>query len=410
MNVLVPRYSAFWCEPLLERADAVHLVVDDAQAGLSAEALAPFASVYRVTSLNSIEELSAVASDLLASGVTIDKVASAVEHTQHAAAYLAHLLGLGHPAPRVVANTRNKHLMKVQVAAAGVPVARHVSLRDVGPGIDTAELGFPLVLKPVSGWGAASTMCIDDADQLAVALADYRYAPELPSHQLVAEQFIEGDELHIDAVWRNSEPWVFVVSRYYLPPLRQWLDGGIDGSIVLHEDDHPELYTDLRTLQEQVNQAVGITRGATHMEVFVERGTERLVFSEIASRMGGGYIPALLGAHGGVHGRDLWAHELLDGAWHDLAPAPRRFPYVGAVNIAPTGSGTIAELPTREAVLAHQNVLDVSIVAGVGDQVCTEQRLRLAVMVVFGATSAVEVERVGEALASTFPVRVGATR
>ena len=86
----------------------------------------------------------------------------------------------------------------------------------------------------------------------------------LASRHLIAEEFIDGAELHIDAVWRDGEAWVFTVGRYFEPRLDLWLNGGLDGGYLLPEEEHADLYQALRDFQDKINMALGITSGATH--------------------------------------------------------------------------------------------------------------------------------------------------
>jgi biotin carboxylase len=59
---------------------------------------------------------------------------------------------------------------------------------------------FPLVLKPASGWGTISTVRVDDRAELADVLTEHTLDPAMRSQQLVAEEFLDGEEFHIDAV------------------------------------------------------------------------------------------------------------------------------------------------------------------------------------------------------------------
>lgn len=417
MNVLLVRYSPYWAAPLLDRDDVtLHVVQERTPQGLGADALARFGKVYYVSSFDALEELSAVAADLLSEGVGIDKVVSSNEFSQYAAAYLAHLLSVDEPSTSVVLATRDKRLMKRQAGAAGLHTARTRSVPDPASLVDggddaLAELedavGYPAVVKPANGWGTVSTTVARDREELRAALKDFRYAPELRSQQLLVEEYIDGEEFHVDAVWRDGEPWVFCVSRYVTPPLRLREGAGPGLSVLLDADDHAGLYAEVRELHRRLNEQLGLTRGPTHLEFFREHGTGRLVFSEMASRLGGLTVAQLVGAGVGVDEREIAAHELLDGDLAELPLRRSRFRYVGMLNIIPSRSGRVTRIPSREDLLAHDRVLDVSIGPSVGAEVTLGQSsASVCVMVIYGADSEEELLKTGTELAEAHPVEV----
>ncbi|MCF3120525.1 ATP-grasp domain-containing protein [Streptomyces arenae] len=415
-NVLLVRYSPYWAAPVLDRDDVdLYVVHERTPQGLAPDALARCRKVYYVSSFDALEELSAVAADLVSEGVGIDKVMSANEFSQYAAAYLAHLLAADQPASSVVLSTRDKRLMKQRARAAGLHTARARSVPDPAALADTdaalAEVeggvGYPAVLKPANGWGTVSTTVVRDREQLRAALADFRYAPELRSRQLLLEEYIAGEEFHVDAVWRDGEPWILRISRYVTPPLRLREGAGPGLSVLLDEDDHADLYREVGELHRRLNEQLGLTRGPTHLEFFREEGTGRLVFSEIASRLGGLAVTQLVGAAVGVDEREIAVHEMLDGDLAELPLQQGAFRYYGMLNIIPPRSGRVTALPTRDELLAHAHVVDVSIGARIGGEVTLgDSSASVCVMVIYGADSEDELLKIGAELADSHPVEV----
>ena len=411
MNVLVLRYSGYWYGPLLARAPQLYLVATDAEvARIPRERLAAFRFVYRTSSYDSLEELSAVAADLDARGVRIDRIASPTEYTQYAAGYLGQLLNVPHLSVHAALGTRDKRVMKRWAQDAGLAVPRWFSVPALATEPDADEViaatGLPLVLKPANGWGATSTTRIDDRDQLAAALSDYAFDDELRSHHLIAEEFVDGVEMHIDAVWHDGTPWLFTVSRYFKPLLRQWNEGGLNGSFVLPRHDHPDLYRRLLKYNTTLNKALGVVNGATHLESFIEASSGRILLTEMASRLAGGNLSEMIGAHCGVDLREVWAHELVDGAVEDLLFREGDYPYVGMLNLTPSISGTITELPDELALNAHPNVIAVSNVLAVGDLVSLTNPSSWCTMLVIGAETEDALVAAAEELNRTFVVRV----
>jgi hypothetical protein len=426
-TVLILQHHAVNCAAILDRAGAAYLVTEDdrddpatgtvsVQGGarrrhvLRRLQLSRYAGIFRVSSLDSIEELSAVAAHLLAVGAGVDKVVTYTEETQYAGGYLAQLLGLDHNTPEISLYTRDKRVMKARAAGAGLPVPRYVSLPNAGRDADLdrieAALGYPLVVKPANGWGSMHTTLVADREHLTAVLAAAATPTGLISDHLIAEQFIAGEELHADAVWRDGEAWVFFVSRYYTPRMELNTESGLNGSVLLREDDYPDLYKEVRELNDRYVEAIGLRRGTTHLELFRHRDTGRLVCSEIASRMAGANFPEVIGAACGVNERVLWAHELLDGRRADL-PLWRgtRPGYVGWVNVPPSGTGTVRTVPDREELLAHPNVLVAQVLVAVGDEVPVTWSSTWGVLLVIAA----ETEKDLVALAATLTASIHIT-
>ena len=108
----------------------------------------------------------------------------------------------------------------------------------------------------------------------------------------------------------------------------------------------PEVLVALFGQQSSVccNPAPGIGSGPTHVEVF-ERPDGALLFSEIASRPGGGWIQLMISAY---HGHATWplaASAALTGGIPALHSAR---PYVGGISVRPTTPGVITEMPADE--------------------------------------------------------------
>lgn len=410
MDVLLLRHNLH--QQVLARGDQVYVVLDDSPGcrALPEETLARFARVYRVSSYDSLEELSAVAADLSTQGIRIDKIAAVAEFTQYAAGYMAQLLGLEHFSPLLALRTRDKRVMKAIARQAGLSVARSYSMPGMGRGVDLdvleAAVGLPLVLKPAAGWGTISTSLVRDRAELEASLDHYVIDPDLRSNHLLAEEYIDGDEFHVDAVWRDREPWIFYVSKYFNPRLRMWLDGGLNGSILLDETDHADLYKELRLLHAKFNDAVGFARGTTHLEVFRERGTGRLLFSEIATRMGGANVGELVAAKCGVNEGDISVHELLDGELRELPFGPAAFKYVAGLMITPLRTGTITRVPEMAEMLAHPNVISASNRVHVGEKLAALHPSTWCTLLVIGADSEQAVAEAAEDIAATFRIEM----
>ncbi|RPF41110.1 ATP-grasp domain-containing protein [Streptomyces sp. Ag109_G2-6] len=360
--------------------------------------LARAASVHTVSSYTALEELATVAADLRLSDPTIESVVSYTEYSQLGATYISSMLGLISEPIRHIA-ARDKRLMKHFVSSAGVPTAPFRSVPDPSNLIEVraiaAEINFPAVLKPAAGSGTEHTSKVHDVEELCEAAERFQSAPGLDSRKLILEEFIEGDEFHVDAAWDGESASFFLVSQYYVPRLATISDdapgdpGVVDGSRVLSREDHTALYEELMTMNKAVNGALKIDRAVTHMEVFRTRDG-KWVFSEIATRIGGAWIPQLLSQ---AIGQDIWAvaaDSLLNGR---IVVEPRpSAPHLAGVHLRPTKPGTITSLPSEADFAETPGMLDYRVIRAVGDNVQMESASEYCVFAVIGADTAEQLE------------------
>jgi biotin carboxylase len=375
-SVVLCKWQSKLAAALFDRTD-VHLVLDEfdvTHAGPDPDLLARAASVHVVSTFNALEELATVAVDIALTDPDVRTVLSYTEFSQLGAAYLADLLDGergGHVATSV--RSRDKRLMKSLVAAAGVRTARVRSISDPMDADQVAAVAdtvtYPVVVKPASGFGGMSTHKVHDAAELRKLCLDFAYEPAIASRHLAVEEFITGEEFHVDAYWGAEDAEFCVVSRYFAPRLvvqrGEHSAGGVtltDGSEVISPDDQPELHARISNFHRRVNAALGIRNTITHLELF-RTPTGELVFSEIATRPGGGWVPALLTQ---ALGRDLWAvmADCVLGGKADIRLAPAS--HLAAVHLRPACPGTIIETPTAEQVAEVPGTLDHRILRSVG--------------------------------------------
>ncbi|MEV5882440.1 ATP-grasp domain-containing protein [Streptomyces sp. NPDC052020] len=409
-----------WSEPLvrcmLDLTPHVFLILDHFDTTFmnpDRELLTQVERVYEIKDFDSLEEMAAVATDLVVRGVAVDHIVSFTEFSQFGAGYLGVLLGLADD-PLWHVSFRDKRLMKERVRRAGVPTADWVTLADPSRADDVAavrdRLAFPIVVKPVAGSGTIGAVRVDHPDELRSVLEGIAPDPHLKSHQLTAEEFVAGSELHVDALWHDGRPLYLLISTYYRPRLAL-LDPDAapgpdgtpeDGSYLITEDEAPELYRRVTKLHHEVNSALGITHGATHLELF-ERPDGELVFSEIASRMAGGWIGAVISEYLGYEIHTAIARATVTGRIPEPRPSK---PCLGALHLRPPRAGRIAAIPTVEDMLAVDGVLRAQRLRGVGDRVERTNPSEWCAFVVLGADSREEYEALARRVAGELRTEV----
>lgn len=296
----------------------------------------------------------------------VTRVISLAEQSQLGAAYLARVIGTAGPSIETSVLVRNKIAMKRRVTAAGLRCAAQVSLES-GSRQDVEDagrrLGWPLVIKPAEGMGTVDTWAVAHIDDLPDSIEE-----TAKTHALIAEEFVSGDEYHVDAVWTAGEPADFGVSLYVVPRIEIDTPGRNNGSLHLREEDFPEVYEELVSFGREVNSALGITDGITHSEFF-RTGDGEWIFSEIATRPAGGAICNVFGAFGDDL-RVRWMKSEL-GRREDIARSRPDRPIIGWVNLAPATTGVIAQTPDPAVLARHPFVRQVIPGHQVGDVVGT---------------------------------------
>ncbi|MFJ9762452.1 ATP-grasp domain-containing protein [Streptomyces erythrochromogenes] len=416
-HIVVCKWSPVLTRSLLDSTPNVHVVLDDFDVKFMNpdwDLLAKAARVYRISDFDSNEEVAAVAADLVLRDIKVDHVISWTEFSQFGAGYLEVLLGLSTD-PLKHVSFRDKRMMKQRLHRTDVPVAPWMTLPDRSSEPDRQAvregLRFPVVVKPAAGSGTIGTITVHRPEDLAGSLEGLAPDPELRSVQLIAEERVVGRELHVDALWNGDEPLYFVVSAYYKPRLALVEDSAasvpvteepIDGSYVLPADDAPELYRRALELHRSVNRAMGITTGATHLEMF-ERTDGELVFSEIATRLGGAWIGQVLSEYLGYEVHTALASGTVRGTIGQRQPSK---PYLGALQLRPATSGRITKMPTEEDMCAFDGVLRAQKLRNVGDDVDLTHPSNWCGFIVLGADSADEYSELARRIVRDLRVEV----
>ena len=212
---------------------------------------------------------------------------------------------------------RDKERMKQVLDAAGIRTPHHFSATTVAQVWTAAErIGYPVIVKPVSGAGAADTYRADSAADLAAVLPALRHVPEVS-----VEEFVDGEELTFDTVCANGEILFENVMWYRPRPLQNRLHEWISPvSIALRDLSVPELQGG-RAMGEQVLAALGFRAGFTHMEWYRTASGEA-VFGEIAARPPGARVVDLMNYACDADLYVGWAEAVLHGRL-TATPTPR---------------------------------------------------------------------------------------
>ncbi|MDG4767683.1 hypothetical protein O7632_26845 [Solwaraspora sp. WMMD406] len=215
-----------------------------------------------------------------------DALQSTWEFSIVTVAALGKTLGCRALDPSVAVRFRDKSLQKARLSSAGVPVTRWAVVEDI---FDVS--GVPLeferaVLKPIAGGGTTSTSVVRDRKDLEKASRTCREEKET-KRTFLLEEFVDGDEWMAEGVVFGGEVLFFGLGAYTEPCLEA-LTGQTPISLRrLDPTQDAEAYEVAGPVVHDAIAALGLRDGVFHMELFRERDTGRIVFSECAARRGG---------------------------------------------------------------------------------------------------------------------------
>ncbi|MBL8959150.1 MAG: ATP-grasp domain-containing protein [Gemmatimonadetes bacterium] len=301
------------------------------------------AAHWRVTNILDTQQLVWAARELQQRNGPIHRLFGAFEHLQEPLAVVRQWLGIEGISPEVATNFRDKARMKTLLRDAGLPCARHCLATSLAEAQAFGERsGFPMVAKPPSGAGAVSTYRVESMDQLLRALAPN---PPSPTHPVLLEEFVVGDEHSFETVTINGQHVWHSLTHYYPTPLAVIENPWIQWAVVLpREVDEPQ-YDDIRTAARRALDVLGMTTGISHMEWF-RRHDGTLAISEVAARPPGAQITTLMSKANDFDVLKEWARAMIFGQFQ----VPERRFAVGAAFLRGQGQGRIVKVRGVEEV------------------------------------------------------------
>ncbi len=262
------------------------------------------------------------------------------------AAHVRSVLGLPGTSVESAILSRDKAAMKERLRAHDLPCA--TSERVEGPATARAFVereGYPVVLKPIDGFGTLETFRCGDAGELDQALERLKPAPNRPA---IVEEFIEGHEGFLDSVVADGKVVHDFIGHYYPSCLAALQDRAIRPKIACTNRIESSGYQELRVIGQRVIDALGIRDGATHTEWFF--GPKGLKVSEVGARPAGERIWDMHAAGNEFDLYGAWAEAVLHAR---ASGTPTRKYATGSVQIRPPKDGVFAghegiELVRRE--------------------------------------------------------------
>ncbi len=282
-----------------------------------------------------------------------------------AAALAAERLGLPHNPPSAVAATRNKVALRRALRGTVRQPVYQVLEDGTDAGLVAGELGFPVVLKPLSRSGSQGVIRADDAKGARAAASRIRHilavCGENPGEPLLVERFVPGPEIAVEAVLADGELRLLAVFDKPDP-----LDGPFfeETIYVAPSRLHPEVLDAAIALVAEACGTLGLETGPVHAELRIDAG--RPVLIEVAARPIGGRCGQAL--HFGLLGTSLEA-LLLRAALDRPLAGLRLTEAVGALMIPIPRSGVLRAVRGLEAAAEIPGVTGVELSIPIGTHV-----------------------------------------
>lgn len=236
-------------------------------------------------------------------------VTSSSEYYVAPAARAAAELGLPAPDADAVARCRDKSHQRRALSAAGVPVPGFRTVRSAGEAVGAAaELGLPVVLKPITGSGSVGVRLCTDSTEVA------RWAARLVGDDgspILVETAVRGPEFSVE----TFDGVVRAVVGKRLGPEPWFVEVGHDVPAPVGETVRAELGATAR----RALAALGLGWGAAHTELRL--GPAGPVVIEVNPRLAGGMIPAAVRAATGLDLVDAVIARASGGPSPVIAPA-----------------------------------------------------------------------------------------
>lgn len=288
MTLVCLGYRAGFAAAARERGIPLHFVVDRVKPGLAGHQFS------LVSDLGDAQQV------LRAVRAAVPEPDGAVTGNERAVFSVNVLrLAFGLPAAsdfETVIRFRDKQVQKSLLGEVRRATCRYVLSDDTYATL-CSDLGPRFVLKPADGYGARATTLVSSSTDLE----DYRrHNPMSGDVDLVGESYVQGEEFHVDGIWRRGAPTWMTVSRYTTSNM-SWVEGNAPGSAPLAGQQLP-LDDEARAMTRRVMSALEAPDCVFHLEGYVSRdGT--VTFGEVASRPGGPLIPEPLAR---TYGIDLY--------------------------------------------------------------------------------------------------------
>ena len=218
-----------------------------------------------------------------------------------------------------------KSKMKEYYEKAGVPTARYHLVDTLEGGLAFAEAaGYPVIVKPDNGVGAAATYKLHNETELR------DFYSHLPEVQYVMEEFINGSIVSYDGICNSNRDIIFETCHFYTEPIMDVVNKGLE----LCYYSRKQIPEKLREFGRKTIKSFESQSRFFHCEFFVLNedkkglGKKGDIFGlEVNMRPPGGYTPDMMNFANDIDVYQIWADMVChDKGFFD----PEHRPYAAA--------------------------------------------------------------------------------
>lgn len=287
---------------------------------------------YQVDFVGDVSQLATALSAFQGGFGKIERLLGFAEVLQVQLAQLRDRYGIPGMGAEVALRFRDKNRMKEILHQNGLPVARQARIRSAADAHRfVADVGWPVVLKPLDGVGSQGTARVGSLAELDAVLRSLRPSAERP---VQAEAFVTGHERTFESVIVQGEPVWASQTHYLNRPLEILENPWMQWTVLFPRAPLDDVARRFLPAHVAALRALGLRTGIAHMEWFVR--DDGVTISEVGARPPGARFMTMLGYS---YDEDLWSRwvelEIL-GRWR---PLPERAYAVGCAFFRAQGPG-----------------------------------------------------------------------
>lgn len=314
-----------------------------------------FIDYYKIPDFNNLTEIISLSAHLKEKYGSSIRVLSHTEFTQYAQAYMLSYFS------KIFKNIdkqiifRNKYFMKRHANTLNINTTQYTLISQ-----KSSNLPLPIIIKPINGMGSENTYFFRNKKAITSHLKNSHYLS-------LAEKYIEGEEYHADALISGGKILALSLCRYLTCPLEA-AKNSIDISLLQNFKSNKNLYLRIKKMIKKFVSESAIHTTLVHFEFFIDKN-KKILFSELAARMGGGYIKLLT--------RNMFMNFNLKESYIKLSLGastkntntlyPTSDYYYAGVNIRLAHNKIIKKVPSRLLIKSLKNVIDFEVVAKKGE-------------------------------------------
>ena len=208
--------------------------------------------------------------------------------------------------PDELALWKSKSAMKPVYKEAGIPTARNHKVTDIAAARKFLDEigGFPVIVKPDVGVGAADTWKLENDKDL-----EWFY-DNLPEHPYVMEEFVYGNIWSYDAICDADANVLFESSNWFPPSIADLVNKGLEMTYYTT----PEVPPQLKEYGRKALKAFKVKSRYVHFEFFCLSEARKnlgevgdFVGLEVNMRPAGGYTPDMMNYAHNCDVYEIWA-------------------------------------------------------------------------------------------------------